>query len=148
MGVANTTGRQTQVIAVATAVVAIEILSVATAVLWVWIYSNFVNTGGTAATYEEYAKVASPIVALVGGTPIFFFACLVAARYTPGRALQTAVAIVVVYVALDIGSIAIFFGASTYDWIMVAINSVAKAVASFIAGKIEARRHKMKLIST
>ena len=47
-------------------------LMVGAAYLWVFLYSVFVNSSGDQAFYEQYAQVASPVVAVVTAFPVFF----------------------------------------------------------------------------
>ncbi|MFN8441300.1 MAG: hypothetical protein U0175_11045 [Caldilineaceae bacterium] len=50
---------------------AAEILLIVCAVLWVFIYSTFINPGQSLSTYESYAQTASPYVAIIVSFPLF-----------------------------------------------------------------------------
>ena len=46
---------------------------VGAAYLWVFIYSVAINPTGDQAFYEQYAQVASPVVAVVTAFPVFYW---------------------------------------------------------------------------
>ena len=56
------------------AFVSLEIVMIAAAFAWVAIYSHVLRPGQSLATYQAYAREASPIVSLVVGIPAFFAA--------------------------------------------------------------------------
>ena len=47
-------------------------LMVGAAYLWVFIYSITINSSGDQAFYEQYAQMASPVVAVVTAFPVFY----------------------------------------------------------------------------
>ena len=78
-----------------------EIVMVACAFLWVFIYSAFINTGGDQAFYEAYAQVASPVVAVVVAGPVFYAMGRVLLRLG-SRARTVAMAVVAANLAVDL----------------------------------------------
>ena len=72
-------------------------LMVAAAYLWVFIYSVFINNTGTPTFYEDYAQIASPIVAVCVALPIFYMM----GRYM--RRYQAAITLVWSVLAIHIG---------------------------------------------
>ena len=60
-----------------------EIVLIALAFLWVFIYSTTINTGGDEAYYQAYAQVASPVVAILGGLHVNGVARLLMDESTP-----------------------------------------------------------------
>lgn len=64
---------------------AAEVLLIICAVLWVFIYSTFINPGQPLAMYEAYAQVASPYVAVIVSFPLFFMLAWWVARKTNSK---------------------------------------------------------------
>lgn len=77
------------------------VVMIACAYLWVFIYSQWIYSGGSPAFYAEYAAVASPVVAVVVACPVFFCVGRYMRRF--GRvARNAAMAVVAINLAVDI----------------------------------------------
>ena len=81
--------------------VALEIVLIAAAFAWVAIYSYVLRPGQSPATYQAYAREASPIVSLVVGIPAFFAAGIWLRKRLGPAGFTTAVAAGTLYFLLD-----------------------------------------------
>ena len=73
-----------------------EIAQIATAFLWVAIYSYLINRDQPVAVYQQHARDSGPWVSIVAGFPIF----LLASRWI-AQSVPTALALFGVFVAID-----------------------------------------------
>lgn len=92
-------GLQLWVTVIAAYFVALAIM-VASAYVWVYLYSVFVYAGGDAAYYEAYAQTAGPVVAVVVASPVFYAVGRFMCRFGE-RALFASLAVVFVNVLMD-----------------------------------------------
>lgn len=119
---------------VAATVLAVEVALVLSAFAWVVIYSYLIHPGETPAYYESHAQFASPIVSVVAGIPLLFFACRWAARRAGTRAVTMSLWIWFVLFLIDLALI--LPGQPTaYIWTMVAISHSTKFLAAFLGGR-------------
>lgn len=81
--------------------VGLEIVMIAAAFAWVAIYSYVLQPGQSLATYQAYARQASPIVALVVGIPAFFAAGIWLRKRLGAAGFATAVAAGTLYLILE-----------------------------------------------
>ena len=88
------------ILSVAAWLVLVVAMMVAAAYLWVWVYSLLIHTGGDHAHYEAYARVASPVVAVITAFPVFFLMGRYMRRFG-ARALYAAAAVVALNLMLD-----------------------------------------------
>jgi hypothetical protein len=80
-----------------------ELSLIALSIVCVAVYSYVIRTGETPEFYSEFAKVSGPWVSLLAGGPVFFLiARWVRRRTGSAAALGTAMAMVGLYVAIEI----------------------------------------------
>ena len=70
--------------------IAAEIVLVAAAYLWVFIYSVTIYSSGDQAYYEAYAQLSSPVVAVLLAGPVFFVAGRLIRERWPKQAVKLA----------------------------------------------------------
>ncbi len=109
---------------------ATEIIMVACAFLWVFIYSALINTGGDQASYEAYAQTASPVVAVVVAGPVFFLMGRYFLRLGP-RARTVAIAVVIANLAVDFPVVILMAEDLGYNVIMALLSAAGKIIGAW-----------------
>ena len=109
---------------------ATEIIMVASAFLWVFIYSSLINTGGDQAFYEAYARIASPVVAVVVAGPVFFAMGRFFLRLGP-RARTVAIAVVIANLAVDFPIVVLAAEDLGYNVIMSLLSATGKIIGAW-----------------
>jgi hypothetical protein len=117
---------------------AAEAAVVASASEWVAIYSYLLYPGESPAFYEQYARMASPWVALLAGTPVFYLACRWIGSRRPTQAWPTAIGIFGIYSLVDAPFVLLGDNPALPYW-LVAINYLAKFMACYFGGASAAR---------
>ncbi|MBS1826390.1 MAG: hypothetical protein JST93_13800 [Acidobacteria bacterium] len=112
------------------AVLAAEAIMIAATIAWVAFYSYVIDTGHPAAYYEAYAQRAGPYVALTLGLPAFYLVC----RKISGRGVAKAMAVFVVYCALEIPMLAVSDLSQLPGWLLPA-NFATKLLGCYLGGK-------------
>jgi hypothetical protein len=115
--------------------VGLEIAMVISAVVWIVIYSYLIHPGEDQTYYENYAKLASPVVSVVLGIPFWFFACRWVTRKAGTRAVQMALWAWFILFIIDVPLILFFGQPRLYDWMMVAIAHSTKLLAAYLGGR-------------
>jgi hypothetical protein len=105
---------------------------VAAAFAWVAIYSYAIHPGGSQSDYEAYAKVASPIVALVTGIPAFWAAGVVFRRRLGPSAVSTVIAMAALYLTMDVLIVATLAEDKLYNGLVLVANAVTKLAAVWV----------------
>lgn len=114
--------------------VGLEIAMVISAVVWIVIYSYLIHPGEDQTYYENYAKLASPVVSVVLGIPFWFFACRWVTRKAGTRAVQMALWAWFILFIIDVPLI-ILGEPRLYDWMMVAIAHSTQLLAAYLGGR-------------
>lgn len=123
---------------VAATVLALEIALVLSAFAWVAIYSYLIHPGESPAYYQSHAQFASPIVSVVAGIPLVYFACRWAARKAGNRAVAMSLWIWAVLFLIDV--VLFLVGKPTaYIWIMGGISHSTKLLAAYLGGRANER---------
>ena len=87
----------------AVAMLLAEVILIALSILCVAVYSYAIHTGETREFYDAFAQASGPWVSLVAGGPVFFLiARWIRRRTGSAAALATAMAMVGLYVAIEI----------------------------------------------
>ncbi|MBL8520486.1 MAG: hypothetical protein JNK75_07410 [Betaproteobacteria bacterium] len=114
------------------------LITVACAFGWVAIYGHLIHPGQPDAHYHAYAQLSTPWVALITGIPVFFGAGWWIARKATENPTGTALAMVLLYLAVDFAFLA-GAPAGSLPVALMAANLVCKVAAVF-AGCAWARR--------
>lgn len=122
------------------AFVVLEVIMIASAVLWVAIYSHLLNPGLEALDYQNYAKSASPVVSLVVGIPVFFASAWLIVRKLGTHAKATLIAIIAIYLVVDAAVILAVADDQRYNLLMLVANDPTKVLASFAGYKLAMRK--------
>lgn len=124
---------------IATAI-GLEVAMIISAVAWVAIYSYLIHPGEEPAFYENYAKVASPIVSVVVGIPIWFFACRRVGLKAGTRAV--AMCLWAWFIVFIIDMTLIFMAAPEDNswWSIVVISHSTKLLAAYLGGRAALKR--------
>jgi hypothetical protein len=119
---------------VAVTAVGLEVAVTLSAFVWVGIYSYLIHPGEQLPYYENYARFASPIVSVVVGIPVWFFACRWAGRKAGARAVAMCLSAWFIVPVIDM-PLSILGQAKAYDWAMVAISDSTKLLAAYLGGR-------------
>lgn len=114
--------------------VGLEIAMVISAVVWIVIYSYLIHPGEDQTYYENYAKLASPVVSVVLGIPFWFFACRWVTRKAGTRAVQMALWAWFILFIIDVPLICLG-EPRLFDWMIVAIAHSTKLLAAYLGGR-------------
>jgi hypothetical protein len=106
---------------------------------WVAIYSHLINPGEELAYYQNYAQFASPIVSVVMGIPLWFFACRWVGRKAGFRAVAMSVWAWVILFVIDL-PLNFLVETTTYSWSMVAASHSTKLLAAYLGGRAALKR--------
>ena len=79
-----------------------ELTLIALSIICVAVYSYAIHTGETPEFYSAFAKVSGPWVSLLTGGPVFFLIARWIRRRARSAALETTMAMVGFYLALEI----------------------------------------------
>ena len=120
--------------AIAAAFVATLAVLVAAAFVWVWIYSEFIHPGGDAAYYQAYARVASPVVAVVLAGPVFY-AMAVLMRHFGSAATAMALSVVGLNLLTDAASLLAFDVDLGFNLGMSLLAAIAKVTGAWLGAR-------------
>ena len=97
----------------------VMIINIVIAVLWVAVYSHFIDPGHDEAYYQAYAQASVPYSAIIAGIPLMFLAARwFGGRFPQGNSLKAALLVWLVYLVIDfsitaasgdLGRAAVFF---------------------------------------
>ena len=104
------------------------------AFVWVGIYGYLIHPGEELSYYQNYAQFASPIVSVVVGIPVWFFACRWVGRKAGTRAVAMCLSAWLIVPLIDI-PLGILAQAKAYDWAMIAISDSTKLLAAYLGGR-------------
>ncbi|MCM3902630.1 MAG: hypothetical protein ND866_13065 [Pyrinomonadaceae bacterium] len=104
------------------------------AFVWVGIYSYLIHPGEDLSYYQNYAQFASPIVSVVVGIPVWFFACRWVGRKAGTRAVAMCLSAWLIVPVIDI-PLSLLGQAKAYDWAMVALSNSTKLLAAYLGGR-------------
>ncbi|HSO74961.1 MAG TPA: hypothetical protein VLU47_08985, partial [Blastocatellia bacterium] len=114
--------------------IGLEVALIISAVAWVAIYSYLIHPGEEPAYYHDYAQYSSPVVSVVLGMPLWYFAC----RWVGRKAGTRAVAMcgwawfILFLIDFPLNSMSEL---QAYNWTMVAISLSTKLVAAYLGGR-------------
>ena len=115
-------------------------VNVAISVLWVAIYSYWIEPGHDAAFYEAYAQTAAPYSSIIAGMPLVYLFGRWVARWGDREApLRHALTLWALYAAIDL-AISGAAGAIGRLAPFIAVSIATKGVAAYWAGKAESAR--------
>lgn len=118
---------------VAITAVGLEVAVTLAAFAWVGIYSYLIHPGEGLPYYQNYAQFASPIVSVVMGIPLWFFACRWVGRKAGTRAVAMCLTAWFIVPIVDI-PLSLLGKATAYNWAMVAISEATKLLAAYLGG--------------
>ena len=114
--------------------VGLEVAVTLSAFVWVGIYSYLIHPGEELSYYQNHAQFASPIVSVVVGIPVWFFACRWVGRKAGTRAVAMCLSAWLIVPLIDM-PLGILGQAKAYDWTMVAISESTKLVAAYLGAR-------------
>ncbi len=112
--------------------VLLEVALIGAAFGWVAIYSYLIEPGRDRAAYEAYAQVASPIVSIVAGVPVFWGAGRILRGRLQRDASRTALLLGGVYLAVDGLMVLTMAGGQRYILAVAAVGYLTKIGALYL----------------
>jgi len=119
---------------VAITAVGLEVAVTLSAFVWVGIYSYLIHPGEEPSYYQNHARFASPLVSVVVGIPVWFFACRWVGRKAGTHAGAMCLSTWLIVPLIDI-PLSLLAQATAYNWTMVAISDSTKLLAAYLGGK-------------
>jgi hypothetical protein len=119
--------------------VGLEVALIVLAVAWVAIYSYLIHPGEEPAYYQNYAQKSSPVVAVVLGMPLWYFACRWVGRKAGTRAVAMCVWAWFILFLIEL-PLYLLSELQAYDWMMVAISHSTKLIAAYLGGRAALKR--------
>jgi hypothetical protein len=118
-----------------------ELALIALSVACVAVYSYAIHTGESPEFYSAFARVSGPWVSLVTGAPVFYLIARWIRRRAPSAALGTAMAMVGLYLALEIAVLLIWPGDVTGTVPFLIGGLVLKAAGAWLGAGGFPRAH-------
>lgn len=116
------------------------ILNIVISILWVVIYSYWINPGQGAKFYGAYAIETAPYSSIIAGMPLMFLAGRwIGGKFPKGNSVNAALLVWLVYVLIDITVIALtgnLIGLAP----LFAASFATKLGAAYLGGLSAARR--------
>lgn len=106
------------------------LIMIGCAYAWVVVYSVAINSSGDAAFYEAYARVASPIVAVVVSFPVFYCVGRYMRRFGQ-RALFGALSVVWINLAVDVLALGTVAEGLVFNVTMSAFAALGKILGAY-----------------
>jgi hypothetical protein len=116
-----------------------QLVLIAATIAWVAFYSHVVAPGQQVSAYHAHAQQAGPWVSLLCGVPLFILLCRWIGRQQPQRALATTLALLTIYLLVDVAILLAAAGAEL-PIAMIIANYVAKVLAGIAGGRSAALR--------
>ena len=114
--------------------IGLEVALIISAVAWVAIYSYLIHPGEEPAYYHNYAQYSSPIVSVLLGMPLWYFACRWVGRKAGTRAVAMCLWAWFILLLIDF-PLYLMAELQAYDWMMVAISLSTKLLAAYLGGR-------------
>jgi len=115
-------------------------VNVAVSVLYMVVYSYFINPGQPEQHYQEHVRIAAPYSSIIAGAPLFYLAGRwLTRRWEAGFRLKAALLIWLVYALIDLAAL----GASGFTRrmaIFATISLATKFGAAYLGGVAASRR--------
>lgn len=120
--------------------VLVMIVNIVVAVLWVALYSHFINPGHDEAYYQAYAQASVPYSAIIAGMPLMFMAAWwFSRRFTSANRIKAALLVWFVYLMIDL-SILVLSGDFGRVVVFFIVSFVTKLGAAYLGGFLGTRR--------
>ena len=119
---------------VAVTAVGLEVAVTLSAFVWVGIYGYLIHPGEEFSYYQDHAQFASPIVSIVVGIPVWFFACRWVGRKAGTRAVAMCLSAWLIVPVIDI-PLSLLAQATASNWAMVAISDSTKLLAAYLGAR-------------
>lgn len=130
----QTSMKKTRWVWIIPSAIAVMIINVAIHVLYMVVYSYFINPGHDAAYYQAHAQVSAPYSSIVVGMPLMFLACRWIGRKFTSRFVITAALLVwLVYFLIDL-TVLIFAGELSRLALLFTISFVTKLAGAYFGG--------------
>lgn len=114
--------------------------NVAISVLYVLVYSLFINPGQDQAFYQEHAQVTAPYSSIIAGIPLMFLAGRwIGYMFPKANSVKAALAVWLVYFLIDFAVIAAA-GALMEIALIFTVSFVTKLAAAYVGGLTAQKR--------
>lgn len=118
----------------------VMIVNVLISVLWVAVYSLFINPGQDEAYYQAYAQTSAPYSSIIAGIPLMFLAGRwIGSKFPKNNSVKAALFVWLVYFLIDLAVI-VAAGALLDIALLFIISFVTKFAAAYLGGLSAQRR--------
>ncbi|GEM_PF-560774 len=118
----------------------VMIVNVLISVLWVAVYSMFINPGQDEAYYQAYAQTSAPYSSIIAGIPLMFLAGRwIGSKFPKNNSVKAALFVWLVYFLIDLAVI-VAAGALLDIALLFIISFVTKFAAAYLGGLSAQRR--------
>ena len=122
------------------AALVVIVVNVIVHILYMVVYSYFIDPGKGEAFYQEHAQASAPYSSIIAGIPLMFLAgYLVGGRFSKRNSVKAAVLVWLVYFLIDLAVI-IGVGALTQIAVLFVISSAIKLAAAYLGGLYAQKR--------
>ncbi len=113
----------------------VMVVNVLISILYVVVYSFWVDPGHDQAYYEAHAQVAAPYSSIIAGIPLMFLAGRwIGGKFPKGNSVKAALLVWLVYFLIDFAVIAAA-GALAQIAVLFIISFTTKLVAAYLGGR-------------
>lgn len=120
------------------------VLMIASAFIWVFIYSAFIEPGHNHEFYEAYAQKASPIESIVFGIPFFLYIGWFTARKVKTAIYENVFALWAFYLLIDVLITTVGFDASPFDMLAIWFVAHSTKLGMLLLGGFLVLRQRQK----
>ncbi len=132
-----TLGRLARLVGVALLVL---VVNVAVSILYMVIYSYFINPGHEEQYYRDHIQVAAPYCSIVAGMPLMFLAgWWVGGWWEVEFAVKAALLVWLAYVVIDMG-VLLAAGLTPRIAVLFAVSFLTKLAAAYLGALVAGRR--------
>ncbi len=111
--------------------VLVLVVNVAVSILYMVVYSYWINPGHPEQYYRDHIKVAAPYCSIVAGIPLMFLAgWWVGGWWEGGLAVKAALTVWLIYALIDV-AVLLAAGLTARAGVLVAISLVTKLAAVY-----------------
>lgn len=117
----------------------VMVLNVAVSILYMVVYSYFIDTGHDAKYYQEHIQVAAPYCSIVAGMPLMFLAgWWVGTWWNNELAVKAAVVVWLAYALIDMSAL-LAAGLTTKIAVLFLVSFLTKLAAVYMGAMVTCR---------
>ena len=112
----------------------ILVVNVALSVVYMVVYSYFINPGHDEPFYQEHVKIAAPYCSIFFGIPLFYFVCRwIGGKWEKDFAVKSAIFVWLVYALID-AAVLVAGGLTLKIAGLMTISLLTKLISAYFGG--------------